>query len=497
MVRKPGLKRFVEWIEEDFVLYFHWVLALAPVAAIILGALFGSATHIMEALFGMAAIAVNFALLGLRSRIEENPELTLFRTFWSGTILPPSQPAKELLFNTEVAIIEADEDSYYGEAVHEKFQTRLKATVDKGDREPDEDQRLRLTQIHCGSPDAGLDPPERESAIATLKDSLANAISKSEAVVVVRTNALDQKPWVIEALHNWAKNDVEAPMLVVRPSKRKEPYKSNELMDKFWWIRDNAKALPWNLVKRARDRAVGWRSQATYNRAMAINFCLLALMSLVLGVIVFSRQRDEHAREMQPEKDRQAAQLRIEQLKAEAVDDGMREARSTLAQYEKEILGVTDENLNISYWFRHNGDPYVFVTTEKASTKNSFCNNKSSLIGCGFVEPWGRLVEWQGGGKTKVFEFSGREIHGHGCEMDPRVEPIKAIVCSAYQPSGVNNPEETVGICIFTGSESRRLLSGGYKEFLQKRTKSFYEGFKTRIENHLITALADRPKSAQ
>src|SRR5436309_1791863 len=103
MPKKHEVK-FLKWIEESFVLYFHWVLGLAPLVAIGLGAFFGSAAHFAEAFFGIGAIFVNFLLLGLRSWLEENRELTLFHTFWSGAILPPSQPAKELLFNTEVAI---------------------------------------------------------------------------------------------------------------------------------------------------------------------------------------------------------------------------------------------------------------------------------------------------------------------------------------------------------------------------------------------------------
>jgi hypothetical protein len=224
---------------------------------------------------------------------------------------------------------------------------------------------------------------------------------------------------------------------------------------------------------------------------MAINFLFLSAMILILGVIVVARQREE----LIAARDKYAGELRDEQLKATNVEDGMREAIDTMQRYQKEIMRSTDDNLNVSYWIRHDGAPYVFVTTEKGDTQDNFRNDRSSIIGCGFDSP-SKVVDWQEKGKTRVFDFAAQEKHGHGCEMDPRVEPIKQIVCSAYQPSGAKASEATVGICVFTASD-KHILVGDYQKLLRKRTIEFYEAFHARIENRQVTTLNERRKSTK
>lgn len=173
----------------------------------------------------------------------------------------------------------------------------------------------------------------------------------------------------------------------------------------------------------------------------------------------------------------------------------MSEAMETKELYENVVIKKHDDKLNVSYWFRHDGKPYVFVTTEKEHTKNYFENDKGSLIGCGFVDP-SKIVQWDNVDKTRVraFDYGGNEIPDHGCIIDPRVETITSIVCSSYQHSGTSNQEDTVGICIFTGS-GKPILVNNHRQFLRDRTIKFYHEFRTLIENNKVTPLADRIKT--
>src|SRR5215213_3512831 len=138
---------------------------------------------------------------------------------------------------------------------------------------------------------------------------------------------------------------------------------------------------------------------------------------------------------------------------------GMYTAMETKEIYEKEITGKIDGDIHVSYWIRIDGKPYVFVTTEAVPTKNYFDNSKKSIIGCGFSAP-SKVVQWSTGKQTQVFDFDNNEISDHGCEMDPRVEPITSIVCSSYVPSEASSFESTVGICVFAGGVNSILVEG-------------------------------------
>jgi hypothetical protein len=467
-------KHLGELVERNITEYLHWIVAVAPIAAGILGAFTGSVSHYWEIGFATSAIAVNVFLLCLRSRFEENKELSLFTSFVTGNLPPPLHPAEELLFNTEVGIVEAKENSYFQNRLEMKFHT--KPSDDFQARVDDRDERLRLRSISCQSIDEGVKGDELKKRIVELQRNLENDLSKSDAVIVVHTNELDQKAWVYKLINRWAGKNSEAPVLFVRPQgKANQPV--DEYAGRFRWIRDVPKLLPWSLLQRAKDRASAWRTQATYNRALVSNFFFLALMFIWLAGIWIANVRTRHSIAM----------------------NGMHYAIETKELYQKETNTI-DGGLDVSYWFMNKywvlgkGKPYVFVTTESKKTQNFFENNEGSIIGCGFSSP-SRVAEWKKGGETVVYDWADNNVSNH-CVMDPRIEPITAIVCGAYRPSGNPSPEATVGICVFTTSTDAKILEGffgdGTRRFLRGRIESFSKGFEKQLESGEVTALAER-----
>src|SRR5215213_1016330 len=83
----------------------HWVFAIAPIIASVLATLFGRDAHILELVFIVAAIFINFLLLWLSSKFEEEKELSLFHTFWTNNLLPNRTGAWQE-YDVKIAIIE-------------------------------------------------------------------------------------------------------------------------------------------------------------------------------------------------------------------------------------------------------------------------------------------------------------------------------------------------------------------------------------------------------
>lgn len=472
---KTQINLIGKWLERNITEYLHWVLSFAPILASILGTFINSINHKAEVVLVTSAIGVNLLLLWLRSRWEKNKELSLFRTFITGNVGPPVKPAGELLFNTEIAIVEEGDRKYFVDQLNEKFQTKPKTGAR---RENELDERLRFRTVRCLSLNGEGDDEELITKTAELKRNLSNDLSRSEAVIVVRTEELDGKDWVYESVHDWASLNSEAPVLFVRPHSR-TTYSKNTIADRFWWIRDNAKSLPWSLLKRARDRASAWRSQATYNRALVSNIFFISAMLIWLAANWISTDRQRHAVTM----------------------NGISEAAEMRQAYQTDVMKQVDEGLHVSYWFWNSseGKPYAFVTTEKGEKINSFELNEKSLTGCGFLSP-NRILEWREGDSTKVYHWNDGEDKQHNCTMDPRVEPIRAIVCSAYQPSGDPAREATVGICVFTESVNVNIFGedkNRYRDFLRTRTEDFQLKFGQRIKDSQVVPWAKQPKSVE
>jgi hypothetical protein len=468
MVQKISNKPITEVLVENIKEASHWVFAIAPIIASILATLFGSDTHFLEFIFIILAILTNFVILWLRSKTEENKELSLFYTFWTNN-LRPNQSGTELLFNTEIAIIEDSEKAYFRERLEKKFQSEPK----DGDkrRVPNRDEKLRFRPVLCPQfKIEEVDEDVQKRNIVNLKETLKNDLSSSEAVVIVRTEELEDKSWVYESINEWAYKNSEVPILLVRPRDR-EKYKRHDLADKFFWIPDEPKTLPWRLLKRAKDRAFAWRVQASYNRAMVTNIFFLSLMFIWIGFFWIQNEKSKYA----------------------TVSKGMVRAMETKRRYEKEVLKNYNDQLHVSYWFVHNGKPYVFVTTENGDTQNNYDNDKESLIGCGFFEP-SKITQWDGN-VTVAFNFWKERIEDHGCRYKPRDdEPIGSIVCASYRPSGSSDPEDTVGICVFSTNKDASVLVGNYLEFVKDEVIKFYEDYHPLIKNNKVTPLEDRKK---
>lgn len=290
MAQKLQKETILKKVEQRFPEYSHWVFACGPLIASILATLFKTNTHILEFIFIVLAIIANFIILRKRSKTEENKELSLFDTFLTNN-LPPNRSGEELLFNTEVAIIEDEGRAYFEQKLEKKFQHESKADDENGVLAKDEKLRFRL--VPCASLDKdGIDKDDQERIIADLKRDLKNALSNSEAVVIVRTEELEKDRWVYDAVEEWAKKNSEVPILFVRPKDRKN-YKKHEIADGYYWIPDDPKSLPWRLLKRAKDRAFAWRTQAGFNRAMVANIFYLSLMFIYLTVFWVVKKQEE------------------------------------------------------------------------------------------------------------------------------------------------------------------------------------------------------------
>lgn len=474
---------FIENIKETS----HWIFAFAPLIASILATIFKTDNHVLEIIFICSAVLFNFIILILRSRNEKENELHPFYTFvWNKT--KPPKKTGELISNTKISIVEDKEISNFRERTKRKFLTDPPNDEDNNEvRIEDKSQKLYFPPVSCSSLKIETtNEDEKEREIINLKENLKADLSNSEAVIVFRKEELDKRTWVYEAVNEWAIKNSEIPILFVRPRDRLN-YPKHDIADKFFWIPDNPKTLPWRLLKRAKDRASLWHEQANYNRAMVTNIAFILLMfAYVLGFFYYHKLK-----EIDTINKNNSENFLSTKNKQIVLVKGIKEATETIDLYEGEIIKGKDIGLNVSYWFRKEGKPFVFVTTERGNKWNYFENDKNTIIGCAFSEP-SKLSEWVDG-KTRVFEFTGKELPTHGCQMSDRIEVITSIICSSYKPSGSINDEETVGICIFTESGKPINIDQSHT-FLKKRTEKFYNDFITNIKNKTITALADRIK---
>ena len=491
---KTFKESFIENIKETS----HWIFAFAPLVASILATIYRTDNHVLEIVFICLAVLFNFTVLILRSQNEKENELYPFYTFvWNRT--KPPKKTGQLMFKTRISIVEDEESSNFVERTKKKFLTDPQNILDDNEKRIiEKSQKLDVSLISCSSLKIVTnDEEEKEREIINLKDNLKSDLSESEAVIVVRKENLDKKTWVYEAINEWAIKNSDVPILFVRPDDRSN-YPKHEIADKFFWIPDNPKTLPWRLLTRAKKRASIWREQASYNRAMVTNITFLLLMFVyLLGFYIFEKLKKIDALESEKKqitetKDKEIANnLLLAKDKQKVLVKGIKEATETKESYEEIVLKHNDSELNVSYWIRHDGKPFVFVTTEKGNKKYEFENNSSSIIGCAFSAP-SKLVQWNAISNTRVFEFTGnKEIKNHDCVMFPRIEEITNIICSSYKPSGTVNDEETVGICIFTGGKKPINIDKNHV-FLRKKTEAFYNNFVPYIKDKTITTLAER-----
>jgi hypothetical protein len=515
VVRLKVLDNITTWLEVNVAEYLHLVLIVVPVVAGLLAYIFESESFYLAGGLAVAAILINILLLWVRSRFETNNDLSPFYTLIRDDLKPPKRGRGELKIRADIALVEDETHAYLANDLMRRFKPKHTTAG-----EPE--LPIIFKSLHCGqleqksSPKAHSSQKQKSSQKEQYRvkqdriQNLSKALSKAEAVAVVRTEELDKNPWVYEAVIQWACKNADIPVLFVRPKTRKN-YSPNEIADKFLWISDTAKLLPWGLFTRAIERSSAWRSQARYNRAMVANIFFLSVMIIHIGYIWVKKHKQDYDASIQSTTSEYIARtqdmydgLRIRadaETSIEAIQrlvreyetslKGINKALETKIKYQNAFLSNYDSTLNVSYWFRYQGQPYVFVTTESESTRNSFPNDKTSLIGCGFVDV-NRIAAWDEARGTSVFDFESDEpILGHGCEWMARAEKIRSIACSAFQTSVTQDPKATVGICVFS-ADKRSILEGAYRDFLRDETRSFYKTFEDSIEKGTIVPLSER-----
>jgi hypothetical protein len=502
------LERLTVSMQDHIGEYFHRVLVFATLVAGALAIWSESISRYLSVTLVIVTIATSIILLWLRSILEQDDDLSLFYTFWWDYLKPPRRPGGELEITTEVAIVE--------DKVKESFKNSVARIFRPKGKEVDEKELAMTFKLVPCAPLRKQNLNERKFRRIRngKKEKLKKALSMAEAVVFVRTEELDANSWAYESMNEWASKNASVPVLSIKPRSRdKDSYSENEEAEKFLSITDNPKSLPWGLLSRAIGRASAWRSQARYNRAIAFNICFLLLMVISIMYLWTRDQKEtdnaairritgEYSTTIQNMYEAMKIRAGVaspDKPVAEIVSEydlairAMHDALTTKVNFQKDVLAFFDDSLEVSYFIRYDNKPYVSVTTETERTKNYYEKDKTSIIGCGFLAP-GKVVEWKSNDTARVFDFeTDKELPDVGCDIKPRSEPIKSIVCSAFLPSETSNPDFTVGICIFTGS-NESILVGKYRNFLRDRTREFSNKFHDAIENKMLTPLAERLK---
>lgn len=522
--RTPVTESSVENTKE----IFHLGFSVAPIIGAILTTLMGKDIHLLvELIVIVIVILINSYILWLRSKTEEDKELSLFYTFWTNKILP-NQSGDKQAYNVEVAIIEDEGASYFREAVRNKFKTevnleklknllanpKFKNAILKDQKieqlvvDEFKDHDLYFRPIRVGPPTK----EDGEELQAGFKKKLDNDLDHAAAVIVVRTGELEAKPWVYNAIISWAYQHSEVPILFAQDPDKKWP--DNELAKKFLWIPDDPKSLPWRLLQRAKSRARVWRVQATYNRAMVWNIVYISLMCLYIGAIWIKTKNQEHSALFKSQGEAHSAlikqkegELTGQKNKYKISMAGMDEAVKTEKGYRAYISKQGDSTLSVSYWYGHKGKPYVFTTTENPHITTSLENNYGSIIGCGFSQP-NHVVEGKvkrlGKDKAEVMEVTAYDNYDKVvpmamCQMKKlRTSAIKSIVCATFNDDTVHLPtNRTVGVCAFTEDEHNDIFGETNRAFLVKRAKELHTDFIGFLETNNVASLADRKEKTQ
>ena len=153
----------------------------------------------------------------------------------------------------------------------------------------------------------------------------------------------------------------------------------------------------------------------------------------------------------------------------------------------------TAETLDVSYFFRYEGVPNVYATTEREPERDDFPNDMTSVIGCAFSFK-NHFAWWDKDDPRSVlvWEFNSEDAKNRGCTMTPRKNaPITSIVCASYNPDE-NDTAFTIGICVFGGGGKHVLISKSVQQLLQKRAKDFYGRAQDRIRTAKLIPLKIR-----
>ena len=502
----------------DFIETYHLTYPVLPALAFISAIFLGTDKLFWESILILLTFIINFIRLGFHAKKlrEKDDELSLIYTFLHDRIKPvridPTKPKEqEIFFKTKVSIIEAhnksfdrnnsnhEDKTYYVRKLENKFQKKLEKESDYP-RIDDKIKGLDFETLKCGT-------LKGNSEVITNKIELESLLSDSKAVVVVNTKELNNMMWVWDTLESWAFDNSEVPIL--KALKPKFHFKENEIAEHFKPISDVPKSLPWYLLKRANDRGKSWRTQATFNRAFAWNsiYSVFFLFSLILYSIVSFEQRVQNLRKEEDfQKSLTATQIlmngyyEIAETKKEFHNKIINFAtnkflnKSLTEDISKKISQDTDIDVEISYWFTYESQPNIFVTTEAQGTNDQFPKDKTSVIGCGFVQP-DKIIEWSKNNNegAKVWNYDGSKDTDLKCDMTKLSNsPIDNIVCATYKD--VHYPNDVIGICIFTKADRnysveqvQPMFELDTHNFLHTKCVKYFSDFKESIiKNDLI-----------
>lgn len=308
------------------------------------------------------------------------------------------------------------------------------------------------------------DSRDRDLQRGQLLDVLAGA----DAVIVVRTHGLEKQPWIYDVVESWAGQNSNAPVLVIdKIESSGAALQLNPIPERFYFIPDHQASLPWRLLKRASERSLAWRNQASFNRSIGSALFILGLSGLVIGYVTNANLRRRDNELVAQQKRDSYAQLQ--------------NIYTVIAKHTKEdfqeITGdKSDDQLNASYWLRYQGTYYLLASSEEILHRN-WRSDKPSIIGCVLASP-NRTVQWEEKNKDRPSVMSFTDVRipvesncGYG---DQGQRQLKAIVCASYSESADPGPDNIVGVCMYSESENTKLITTS-PDFIKKRTREFYE----------------------
>lgn len=437
--------------------YFHWLLVIAPLLSILIAFFLDVEEKVIEFILIPASVLINLLIVWLKSSFNANEEQNLIRTFLTDD-LSPNKFGKPLAFQTKLVIVE-DEVNHgsFIKGLDRQFKSKTES----------KERNLILVPFACDA--SGQDKQIRK---------LHPKIEGAHAVVIVRTKEMEQKPWMYKAIDSWAYERSDVPILFTELG---ETDRLSSIPDKYFSIPDDPKSLPWRLLQRANERGFAWRTVAGFNRLIATNCIILVVMGFSIGHFLITHKEAEKKGIIREMFNGMAQETKYQYIGNIAPKEGNKE-RSTLSK----------DDLEVSYWIKNQGKIRQIAATENRRTHKQFDHNKQSAIGCGFVLG-NHVTEWSNG-YPKVDNRYPIKIWNAKDEIlnDPEAEyfdednrKMTSIVCISYHEE---NPEQTVGICIFTES-GKNIFGKDYRDFLRKRARDFFYHVRPLLERKELIPL--------
>jgi hypothetical protein len=166
-------------------------------------------------------------------------------------------------------------------------------------------------------------------------------------------------------------------------------------------------------------------------------------------------------------------------------------ALQTRDEFKKVVLGANADdleadNLNVSYWFSYNGTLYQLGTTHEESAEDKYSINGESIIGCAYANQ-NSSVSWDDiSKKAAVWPYNQEFSRVGSCQYATlQTVKLKSIICATYNGSSSKNPEDAVGICVFSKDQGK-ISVNHYHEFLREKTEIFYNAISPLIKKKIL-----------